>query len=111
MERKIGIYTHGGKLVNKKSVLTSQEGYYYTDLKDVYFKKNVVLNDPAYFIKTDSLLYNTESQMARFIAETLIKDSSGRTIETKEGSYNLQTGKAEFAQRPIIHDKGLFATG
>lgn len=111
METKIGTYTHGGKVVNKKSVLTSQEGYYYTDLKDVYFKKNVVLNDPAYFIKTDSLLYNTESQMARFIAETFIKDSSGRTIETKEGSYNLQTGKAEFAQRPIVHDKGLFATG
>ena len=91
-------------MINKKSVLTSKEGYYYTDLKDVYFKNNVELKDPAYFIKTDSLLYNTESETARFIAETFIKDSSGRTIETKEGFYNLKTGKAEFGQRPTIHD-------
>jgi lipopolysaccharide export system protein LptA len=111
VDTKIGIYTHGGKVINKKSILTSQEGYYYTDLKDVYFKNKVELNDPAYYIKTDSLLYNTENETARFIAETFIKDSSGRTVETKEGSYNLHTGKAEFGQRPIVHDKNLFATG
>ena len=84
--------------------MTSTEGYYYTDLKDVYFKKNVELVDPKYFIKTDSLLYNTENSTARFIAETFIRDSSGRTVTTSEGFYNLQTGKAEFGQRPVIKD-------
>lgn len=106
----IGIYTHGGKVINKKTVLTSKEGYYYAGLKDVYFKNNVVLNDPAYAITTDSLLYNTQSQTARFIAETVIKDSSGRTIETKEGFYNIATGKAEFGGRPIIKDGKLTIT-
>jgi len=100
----IGIYKNGGKVINKKTVLTSNEGYYYAGLKDVYFKKNVELRDPAYFIKTDSLLYNTETQTTRFISETFIRDSSGRTIETKEGFYNIGTGKAEFGQRPIIRD-------
>ncbi len=104
VDTKIGIYKNGGKVINKKSVLTSKEGYYYTDLKDIYFKGNVELKDPAYYIKTDSLLYNTETETTRFIAETFIKDSSGRTIETKEGYYNMKTGKAEFGQRPIIHD-------
>jgi lipopolysaccharide export system protein LptA len=102
---KIGIYTHGGKVINKKSVLTSEEGYYYTDLKDIYFKRNVELKDPAYYIKTDSLLYNTETQTTRFIAETYIKDSSGRIIKTKEGYYNQLTGKAEFGRRPRIIDE------
>ena len=101
---KIGIYTKAGKVVNKKTILTSQEGYYYTDLKDVYFKKNVELKDPVYYLKTDSLLYNTETEIARFIAYTFIKDSSGRTIETSEGYYNLKTGKAEFGKRPLIRD-------
>ena len=104
MNTKIGIYKHGGTVINKKTTLTSREGYYYTDLKDVYFKTNVELKDPAYYIKTDSLLYNTESQTARFIAYTFIKDSSGRSIETRDGFYNMQTGKAEFGQRPIIKD-------
>ncbi|HSU28746.1 MAG TPA: OstA-like protein, partial [Chitinophagaceae bacterium] len=108
---KIGIYKNGGTVINKKSILTSREGYYYTDLKDVYFKHNVVLKDPAYYITTDSLLYNTENETVRFIAETFIKDSSGRTIRTKEGYYNLKTGKAEFGQRPEVHDKNLYVTG
>lgn len=107
----IGIYKHGGKVVNKKTVLTSREGWYYAGLRDVYFKTNVVLNDPAYTIKTDSLLYNTQSQTTRFIAETFIKDSSGRTIETKDGYYNVATGKAEFGRRPIIRDGKIYITG
>ncbi len=111
MTSNIGIYKHGGRVVNKKTVLTSQEGYYYADLRDVYFKNNVELKDPAYYIKTDSLLYNTQSQTARFIAQTFIRDSSGRTIETKDGYYNMQTGRAEFGQRPVIHDKNIYATG
>lgn len=111
METKIGIYKHGGKVVNGNTTLTSKEGYYYTDLKDVYFKKNVELKDPKYFLKTDSLLYNTDNGIARFIAETLIIDSSGRTIETKDGFYNLKTGQAEFGRNPRVHDKGIFATG
>ena len=101
---KIGIYTKAGKVVNKKTILTSEEGYYYTDMKDVYFKKNVELKDPVYYLRTDSLLYNTETETARFIAYTFIKDSSGRTIETSEGYYNLKTGKAEFGKRPLIRD-------
>lgn len=104
MNTNIGIYTHGGKVVNKNSVLTSQEGFYYADLRDVYFKKDVELKDPAYYIKTDSLLYNTETQTTRFIAQTFIKDSSGRTVETKEGYYNVATGKAEFGNNPIVRD-------
>ncbi len=110
MTTDIGIYKHGGKVTNKKTILTSKEGYYYAGLRDVYFKNKVVLKDPAYDIKTDSLLYNTESQTARFIAYTLIKDSSGRTVETSEGFYNMQTGKAEFGGRPIIKDGKLTIT-
>jgi lipopolysaccharide export system protein LptA len=105
VETKLGIYTNGGRMVNnKKSVLTSTEGYYYTDLKDIYFKKNVELNDPSYTLKSDSLLYNTESEVARFIAETFIKDSSNRTIKTKEGYYDTKNKRAEFGSRPVIQD-------
>lgn len=104
MTTDIGTYLRGGTVVNKKTVLTSREGFYYAGLKDVYFKQNVELKDPGYNIKTDSLLYNTQTQVARFIAYTIIRDSSGRTIETSEGYYNLATGRAEFGGRPVIKD-------
>ena len=104
VDTKLGIYTNGGKVVNRTSVLTSLEGYYYTDLKDIYFKKNVQLKDPAYSLRSDSLLYNTQSEVATFIAETFIRDSSNRTIITKDGHYDTKNKKAEFGRRPIVQD-------
>jgi len=104
MNTNLGIYKNGGRVVNEKTVLTSQEGWYYADMKDVYFKKNVRLNDPAYKINTDSMLYNTGTRSTRFIAQTRIEDTSGRVIDTKEGYYNQSTGEAYFGQRPIITD-------
>jgi len=112
VDTKLGIYTEGGKVVNnKKSVLTSVEGYYYTDLKDIYFKKNVDLKDPQYTLKTDSLLYNTESEVARFIAKTFIRDTSNRTIVTSEGFYDTKNKKAEFGNRSLIEDGARRYTG
>ncbi len=111
MNTKVGIYRNGGRVENKETVLTSEEGFYYADLKDVYFKKNVRLKDPAYDLQSDSLLYNTGTEIVRFIAETFVKDSSGRTIKTREGYYDKRTGKAEFGQRPVITDKDIQATG
>ena len=107
----IGIYRNGGRVVNKKSVLTSQEGIYYADLHDIYFKNKVELKDPAYYLKTDSLLYNSETQSARFIAATYLRDSSNRTIRTTEGYYDMRTGTAQFTQRTTIEDKGVLIVG
>jgi len=111
MNTKVGIYRNGGRVVNKETVLTSEEGFYYADIKDVYFKKNVKLKDPAYVLESDSLLYNTGTEIVRFIAETLVKDSTNRTIRTREGFYDKRTGKAEFGQNPVITDKDIQVTG
>jgi lipopolysaccharide export system protein LptA len=109
--RKIGIYKNGGKVVNKTTTVTSREGIYYTDIKDIYFKKNVLMKDPVNTVKTDSILYNTETQTASFIAKTVIRDTAGRVITTTEGRFYVPTGKAEFTQRTTIVDKALTVTG
>ena len=101
---KIGTYHNGGKLINQTSVLTSQEGTYYEELKDVYFKRNVDLKDPKYTLKTDSLLYNTATQIATFIAPTTIIDSSKRVIKTSDGFYDTRNRKAFFGRRPVLND-------
>jgi len=109
--RKIGTYKGGGKVVNKRTTVTSEEGVYYADIKDVYFKKNVLMKDPANTIKTDSILYNTEMRTARFISRTVITDTSGRRIVTTEGDYDEKTGRTNFTQRTTIVDKSLTVTG
>lgn len=100
----IATYKNGGRVINGKTLLTSQEGVYYSDTKDVYFKKNVHLVDPKYDIKTDSLLYNITNDIATFIAPTHIVTKDGGVIDTKSGTYNLKTGEAIFYGRTFIKD-------
>jgi lipopolysaccharide export system protein LptA len=104
MNQRIGHYSDGGKIINESTTITSREGTYYAETKDVYFKQNVVLKDPQYDLNADSLLYNTDHKIATFITKTFIRDSSGRTILTKDGFYDLINHKAHFLQRPKITD-------
>ncbi|MEO0065934.1 MAG: hypothetical protein RI983_1260 [Bacteroidota bacterium] len=108
---KIGTYLKGGKLVNKKSTLTSTEGYYYGETKDVIFKKKVVMIDPDNIINSDTLQYNTSTEIATFTSPTVvynIKDK--RTIKTKEGFYDMKNKKAELYKRSVIEDSSAIFT-
>ncbi len=100
----IASYKDGGKVVNGTSVLTSKDAVYYSDTKDVFFKKNVVLVDPKYNIVTDSMRYNTELKIATIIAPTLVKTKEGKIIRSKNGTYDLKTGVAEFYDRTSFSD-------
>lgn len=100
----IGIYTKNGKVVSEKSVLTSKEGFYYGETKDVYFKKNVVLVNPDYTVTTDTLLFNTYTNVATFTVPTVIRSGEKRKIFTSDGYYDLKNKKAYFGKRPHIED-------
>src|SRR6478609_2443215 len=102
---KIGTYLKGGKLVNKKTVLTSTEGYYYGDTKDVIFKRKVVLIDPEYKVITDTLQYNTGTEIATFTSPTVIYSDSGRrTIKTRQGYFDMKNKKGILNKRSVIDD-------
>jgi lipopolysaccharide export system protein LptA len=100
---KIGTYLKGGKVINGKTVLTSTEGQYFGETKDVIFKRKVVLTDPQYRVTTDTLLYNTFTEIATFTVPTTIV-SGKRKIRTKEGYYDTKNKKAFFGKRPTIED-------
>jgi lipopolysaccharide export system protein LptA len=100
---KLGTYKTPGKVVNGKTVLTSNEGFYYGDTKDIYFKKKVELTDPDYILKTDTLLYNTQTGIATFVAPTEILSGS-RKVLTNAGYYDAKARKTYFGQRPHIED-------
>jgi lipopolysaccharide export system protein LptA len=111
VNQKIGEYHNGGRLVNSTSTLTSKEAVYYADLKDVYFKRDVDLKDPKYKLKTDSLIYNTDTEIATFIAQTYIEDSAKRKIRTREGFYDLKNKRAILTSRSTIEDGAVTAIG
>lgn len=99
----IGKYNNGGRVVNGKTILTSTQGIYYEDTKDMYFVKNVNVTDPKTKIKADSLLYNSQTQIFTFIGPTYIKNKDG-DIYTNQGTYDLKNGSAFFGSRSLIKD-------
>ena len=103
VQLKTGTYVNGGKVVNGKSVLTSKEGYYYGETRDVYFKKKVVLIDPDFKLYTDTLLYNLNSSVSTFIVPTKIINGK-RTIKTTDGVYDTKNKKGVFNKRTFIDD-------
>lgn len=100
----IATYKDGGRITNDKTVLTSRNGVYYADTKDVYFKNNVHLKDPDRDIWTDSLLYNLKTNEATFIARTRIVGTDGSETITNGGTYNLGTGQAIFTDGASFKD-------
>ncbi|MEJ8844487.1 OstA-like protein [Lacibacter sp. H375] len=103
MNGKVGTYRNGGRIESKQTTLYSKEGFYYADIKDIYFVGNVKMSDPEVALASDSLLYNTSSQVATFIAPTTIK-SGQSIINTREGYYDLKLKKAKFGSRSRMQD-------
>ena len=100
---KIGNFKKGGTLVRNKTKLKSVEGFYYGVTRDVIFRKKVEVTDPENNIYTDTLEYNTYSQLANFISPTKIISGS-RVIKTKNGNYNLGSRKGYLYERSSIDD-------
>lgn len=109
MNTHVGSYVSGGKLVNQSTVLTSERGYYYADTKDVDFKSNVKLVDPEYTLTTDTLLYNTISRIATFVAPTTI-NTGNSIIHTSCGYYSTVENYAHLCDRPTILDSAQQVT-
>ncbi len=99
----IGNYYNGGKVINGKTVITSKEGTYYSDTKDVYFKNDVEVTEPKNHILTDSLLYNMVSQKSNYVGNTYIKNKEV-DIYTTQGTYDFNTGDALFTSRTTVKD-------
>ena len=99
----VGTYVKGGKVVNGPTVITSTDGRYDGNTKDVNFIRNVHLVDPSYRITNDSLTYNMDTKVASWEVPTLIIDST-TTIHTRKGYYDLKHNYFHSEERPTIQD-------
>ncbi|MCB0543803.1 MAG: hypothetical protein KDC70_09800 [Saprospiraceae bacterium] len=96
---KIATYHAGATLTNGKSQLESEHGYYFVNDHEVFFKGNVQVTDPEFTMRTDTMAFNTETQVVRFVAPTLISQRDSR-IYTEGGFYDIENDFAEFDLNP-----------
>lgn len=102
MENSIGYYLNKGLIISDKNNLTSQSGYYYSRTRNLFFKKNVVLINPEYTMKSDTLMYNTLSKTAYFYGETTIKSVKDK-ITCENGWYDTKKDISQFSKNAILY--------
>lgn len=68
----VGTFTGGGVVVDDNNRLESDKGYYNADSKDIICVERVEMRDDKYQMKGDSVIYNMDTNNARFFRNTNI---------------------------------------
>ncbi|MEI6890458.1 MAG: OstA-like protein [Bacteroidales bacterium] len=109
---QIATYNYWGKIVNEKNILISKHGYYYTDKKEFFFKDKVLLLNPDYTMKSDTLMYNTATSVAYFFGPSqIVSKDKVDSIYTENGWYNTKIDIASFKERAKIFHESQYLTG
>ncbi|MEQ1743899.1 MAG: OstA-like protein [Saprospiraceae bacterium] len=105
LANKVATYVEGATLTNGKSQLTSTRGRYDVNEKMVYFKGDVLATDPEFTMRTDTMAFNTETQMVRFVAPTLISQQNSK-VYCENGFYDIENNFAVFDGNPQYERDG-----
>lgn len=105
-------YYTGGKIADNQNTLTSVWGQYSPANKNALFKENVKLVNKNFTMDADTLTYNTESKVANIVGPTHIVYKNETDIYSKLGWYNTSTEQMMLLnQSDIIHKGGKTLTG
>ena len=101
LNTNIGYYLTGGVIEDDSTRIESVRGYYHSDTKDYYFKDSVHITTPQYDILSDSMIYNTETDLTRFSGPTQIIGDS-MEIYCEEGWYDRRKETFRFVRNAEI---------
>ena len=93
----------GGAIVTKgDNRLESQRGYYYADSSEVICVEDVSMRDSTYQLQSDSVIYNLETDVARFFDHADIKLFS---VEFRNNFRGLLHISAGVLYLPCLHGR------
>ena len=106
----LGYFFQGGKLVDKENTLTSEWGEYSPATREAIFNYNVDLQNPKFTLISDTLHYNTGTEIARIVGPSNI-DNGDNHIYSERGTYDTRLDRAHLLDRSIVSNKGRVITG
>lgn len=98
-------YTEWGYGSSGDRTLYSQQGQYNSNLKQFYIYNDVVLSDSTTDLFTDTLIYNTVTEVAHFESPTYIFSDSSM-VYSELGDYNTATRFAISFKRSHVDNRG-----
>ena len=97
----LGYYFNWGTVEDTLNVLTSEWGEYDTQTNDAVFNYQVTLTNPNFVLTSDTLLYNTRTQIATIVGPSNI-DSDQNHIYSTLGRYSTATEQAYLLNRSVL---------
>jgi len=96
-------YFTGGKILDEENVLTSIIGRYFTQTYEFLFSDSVVVVNPDYTLYSDTLRYNTKTEIVFIEGPTNLYGHDDH-IYAEGGWYNTQINQVELNRNnQIIH--------
>lgn len=109
--RDVGYYFNNGKIVDSTNELTSVNGHYYPNTDHAIFQKKVVLTNKDLELNSDTLIYNTNTHIARIVGPSRIYFDDA-WIYSESGWYDTDKEDSELLEYSIIRDyEGHSLTG
>ena len=84
---EVGCFSGGCYVEKGESLMEADRGYYYTDTQERIAVDNVEMRDATYQIKGDSVIFNTNTEDARYFTNTNIWNDKEEYLFANEGSY------------------------
>lgn len=101
LRERVARYVTGGRVRSDETELTSRQGRFSVPRHEALFIGQVVMTHPRFTLRTDSLLFHTQSRICFFIAPTEIRDDSGM-VRCRGGYYDLRQETALFTQDAFL---------
>lgn len=97
----LGYYFNWGTVEDTLNVLTSEWGEYDTQTNDAMFNYEVTLTNPNFVLTSDTLLYNTRTQVATIVGPSDIRSNRNHIYSTL-GRYFTATEQAHLLNRSVL---------
>jgi len=101
----LSYYYTGGKITDQLNVLTSLWGQYSPSTNDALFKNKVHLQNKNFTLDSDTLKYNTKTNIANIVGPTHILYNDETDIYSTRGWYNTSTDRSMLLDRSIVKHK------
>ncbi len=85
--KEVGRFGGGCYVEKGESLMEADRGYYYTDTHELIAVDNVEMRDETYEMTGDSIIFNTQTEDARYFTNTNIWNNKDEYLFANEGSY------------------------
>ncbi len=98
----IGRFYGGGTFSNGANLMESERGYFYADLDEMVGVENVQMKNETYQMKSDSVNYNSESEIAKYFTRSVTWKEDGEILSSDDGEYHNKEQRYIFRNNAYV---------